>query len=227
MGARCTEDVRSHHERKIFAPAAAKRSSFTQANLLALRKKYADVNLKSGETASSAAELQKRQSNPSGCAGACSGHTFLNTLCDDADLFQAFVSWCKYLHDRIAARTGAGKPGIQIVDFISDKVEKAKCMKYMRSCPLTGRYYLMRTLVAIRHQLDKSNPKNKVRWCACELSPELWSFLFSYQGGAARNATNYGLTAFAVRTGGFCACSCQTLFVHSSILFSAEKIRCM
>ena len=96
-------------------------------------------------------------------------------------------------------------------------------MKYMRSCPLTGRYYLMRTLVAIRHQLDKSNPENKVRWCACELSPELWSFLFSYQGGAARNATNYGLTAFAVRTGGFCACSCQTLFVHSSILFSAER----
>ena len=77
---------------KVLAPAAAKRPSFIQENLLALRKKYADVNLKSGETASSASELQKRQSNPSGVAGACSGHTFLNTLCDDADLFQAFVS---------------------------------------------------------------------------------------------------------------------------------------
>ena len=132
MGARCTEDVRSHHERKVFAPAAAKRSSFTQANLLALRKKYADVNLKSGETASSAAELQNSQSNSSGFVGVCSGHTFLNTLCDDTDLFQTFVSWCQYLHKK-----------------------------------------------------------------------------------------------FAVRTEGFCACSCQTLFVHSSILFSAEKIRCM
>ena len=96
---------------KVLAPAAAKRPSFTQANLLALRKKYADVNLKAGETDSSAAELQKRQSNPSGSARSCSGHTFLNTLCDDADQFQAFVSWCKYLHGRIAARTGAGKPG--------------------------------------------------------------------------------------------------------------------
>ena len=76
---------------KVIAPAAAKRPSFTQAHLLALRKKYADVNLKFGETASSAAELQKHQSNPSGCAGACSGHRFLNTLCDDADLSQAFV----------------------------------------------------------------------------------------------------------------------------------------
>ena len=72
---------------KVLAPAGAKRPSFTQANLLALRKKYADVNLKSGETASSAAELQKRQSNPSGFVGACSGHTFLNTLCDDANFF--------------------------------------------------------------------------------------------------------------------------------------------
>ena len=53
------------------------------------------MTLKSGETASSAAELQKRQSNPSKFAGACSGHTFLNTLCDDADLFQAFVSCCQ------------------------------------------------------------------------------------------------------------------------------------
>ena len=80
---------------EVIALAAAKRSSSTQANVLALRKKYADVNLKFGETVSSAAELQKHQSNPSGCAGACSGHRFLNTLCDDADLFQAFVSWCK------------------------------------------------------------------------------------------------------------------------------------
>ena len=60
----------------VIAPAAAKRPSFTQANLLALRKKYADANLKFGETGSSAAELQKRQSNPSGCAGASSGNIF-------------------------------------------------------------------------------------------------------------------------------------------------------
>ena len=150
----------------------------------------------------------------------------MNTLCDDTDLFQAFVSWCKYLHKRIAARTGAGKPGIQIVDFISDKVEKAKCMKYMRSCPLTGRYYLMTTLVAIRHQLDKSNPKNKIRWCACKLSPELWSFLLQYRGGAARNATNYGLTAFtaarslvlAIRAiyPGYCLCDLGCAWHHST-----------
>ena len=88
------------------------------------------------------------------------GTHFLNTLCDGADLFQAFVSWCKYLHKKIAARTGVGKPGIQIVDFISNKVEKAKCTKYMRSCPLTGRYLVLRTLVAIQPQLDTSNPKN-------------------------------------------------------------------
>ena len=177
---------------EVIALAAAKRSSLTQANVLALRKKYADVILKSGETASSAAELQKRQSNPSRFAGACSGHTFLNTMCDDADLFQAFVSCCQYLHKRIAARTGAGKPGIQIVDFISDKVEKAKCTQYMRSCPLTGRYYLMTTLVAIQHELDESNTKNKIRWCACRLSPELWQFLLQYQGGAARKSKNTG-----------------------------------
>ena len=42
-------------DEKVLAPAAAKRFSFTQANLLALRKKYADVNLKSGVTAPSAA----------------------------------------------------------------------------------------------------------------------------------------------------------------------------
>ena len=42
---------------EVLALAAAKRSSFTQANVLALQKKYADVTLKSGETASSAAEL--------------------------------------------------------------------------------------------------------------------------------------------------------------------------
>ena len=116
----------------------------------------------------------------------------MNTLCDDADLFQAFVSCCQCLHKRIAARTGAGKPGIQIVDFISDKVEKAKCTKYMRSCPLTGRYYLMTTLVAIQHELDNSKTKNKVRWCACKLNPELWSFLLQYQGGAARTSQNTG-----------------------------------
>ena len=60
---------------EVLALAAANRSSFTQANVLALQEKYADVTLKSGETASSAAELQKRQSNPSRFAGACSGHT--------------------------------------------------------------------------------------------------------------------------------------------------------
>ena len=43
MGARCTEDVRSHHERKVFAPAAAKRSSFTQANFCSAEK-YAVCN---------------------------------------------------------------------------------------------------------------------------------------------------------------------------------------
>ena len=117
---------------------------------------------------------------------------FLNTLCDGVDFFQAFVSWCKYLHKKIAARTGVDKPGIQIVDFISDKVETAKCTQNMRSCPLTGRYYLMTTLVAIQHELDKSNTKNKVRWCACRLSPELWQFLLQYQGGAARKSKNTG-----------------------------------
>ena len=61
---------------EALALAAAKRSSLTQANVLALRKKYADVNLKFGETGASAAELQKRQSNPSGCAGASSGQIF-------------------------------------------------------------------------------------------------------------------------------------------------------
>ena len=80
---------------EVLAPAASKRSSFTHANLFALRKKYAKVNLKSREPASSAAELQKCQSNSSGFAGAYSRHTFLNKLCDDADFSQAFVSWCQ------------------------------------------------------------------------------------------------------------------------------------
>jgi hypothetical protein len=181
---------------KVLAPAAANRPSFIQANLLALRKKYDNVNRKAGKTDASVATLKKRQSDPSRSAGNCSGHTFLNTLCDDADQFQAFVSWCQYLHGRIAARTGAGKPGIQIVDFMSDTAEKTKIMKYMRSCPMTGRYYLMRTLVAIQHQLDKSNPAYRVRWCACKLCPELWSFLLEYDSGAAEKAKKYGLLVF-------------------------------
>ena len=72
---------------EVIALAAAKRSSSTQANVLALRKKYADVNLKFGETVSSAAELQKHQSNPSGCAGASSGHIF----------FEYAVRWCRFV----------------------------------------------------------------------------------------------------------------------------------
>ena len=72
---------------KVLAPAAVKRPSFIQENLLALRKKYADVNLNFGETGSSAAELQKRQSNLSGCAGASSGHIF----------FEYAVRWCRFV----------------------------------------------------------------------------------------------------------------------------------
>ena len=31
--------------------------------------------------------------------------------------------------------------------------------KHLKSCPHTGDYYYMRTMVAVMHQVDKSNPK--------------------------------------------------------------------
>jgi len=61
-------------------------------------------------------------------------------------------------------------------------------------CP-RNRAILLRTVVALAHQVDHRNPANHARFPACPLTKQLWDFLLEYDGGCKRGARRFGLSS--------------------------------
>jgi len=100
--------------------------------------------------------------------------------------FDGFTSFVDGIAKTVKANTGAGKSGVQISHMLP--VARKLCP----ACPKTGKYYLMRTLVAMMHGIDKSNPDYRVRWKSCKLDPSLWDFHLKY-GQIEEKAKKYKL----------------------------------
>ena len=156
---------------------------FCVANVKKLRQAIHTANVKAVGS-KNIVKLRKRQCNPTGFAGGHSGHAWLATMVKPGEC-NRFATFCEKLQAEISARTGPGKLLLQIMDI------KQEVTKLSKPVAHTGRYYAMRTMVALKHQIDLANPKNRVRFCACTGGPELWSWLL--QNGPRSKARKHKL----------------------------------
>ena len=156
---------------------------FCVANVKKIRQAINTANVKAVGS-KSVAKLRKRQCNPTGSAGGHSGHAWLATMVKPGEC-NRFATFCEKLRETLSARTGSGKPLLKIMDI------KQEVTKLSKPVAHTGRYYAMRTMVALKHQIDMANPKNRVRFCACTGGPELWKWLL--QNGPRLKARKHKL----------------------------------
>ena len=156
---------------------------FCVANVKKLRQAIHTANAEA-VGAKNVAKLGKKHCHPTGAAGGHSGHASLATMVKPGEC-NKFATFCDNLHGEISARTGPGKPLLQIMDI------KEEFTKLSKPVAHTGRYYAMRTMIALKHQIDLANPKNRVRFSACTGGPEFWSWLL--QNGPRSKAIKHKL----------------------------------
>ena len=76
------------------------------------------------------------------------------------------------------------------IDVLIDAIKDTKMEHH-------GKYYQMSTFRFLRHAIKLASSKSHIRFPACELEPDLWTFLLKYEGGAVDTARELDLLEFA------------------------------
>ena len=165
---------------------------FNMESLKELRKRLRTYNEEASQvyfgTKKRYQEFEARQCNPTGSAGAHSGHPFLRDLIRSQTAVNDFIALCSEVADVIFAGHDYCKSYDQ--DDISEAISANKITH-------TATYYKMSMCRVALHCISHSSSKRVASWPSCKFSEDLWLLLLEYDGGCKKGARHFGLIKYA------------------------------